>query len=132
MTAAPGQLLREQIESFRKTLAPARAEEPLPRVVRQQQPQSAHEPTPFEMAVRNELWDIGSMLIAKNAAYGNSALDPMRVFSRASPVEQLLVRIDDKLSRVRSGVRIQDQDDVTLDLIGYIVLLRLAQKHQGL
>jgi len=125
--------LREEIENFRKALAPAQAtEEPMPRVVRQQQPQSTqpHGPTPFEVAVRNELWEIGSMLIAKNAAYGNSALDPMRVFSRASPIEQLLVRIDDKLSRVRSGVRAQDQDDVTLDLVGYIVLLRLAQKHQ--
>lgn len=39
------------------------------------------------------------MLLAKNAAYGNSALEPVRIFSKADPTEQIRVRIDDKLSR---------------------------------
>ena len=32
-----------------------------------------------------------------------SALKPCRVFSKASAVEQLLVRIDDKLNRIMQG-----------------------------
>ena len=39
--------------------------------------------------------DIKELLIHKNRKYGDSALNPCRVFSKASATEQLLVRIDD-------------------------------------
>jgi hypothetical protein len=45
--------------------------------------------------------DIKDLLLQKNAKYGDSALNPVRVMSQASPVEQILVRIDDKLSRIK-------------------------------
>ena len=80
----------------------------------------------FQTDVCGILHDIGRMLIAKNAAYGNSALDPVRVFSRADPVEQLKVRIDDKLSRLMRGAAAGE--DVITDLIGYLVLLKVAEK----
>lgn len=67
------------------------------------------------------------MLIEKNCVYGNSALAPVRVFSRASTVEQILVRIDDKLSRLARGSAAGE--DVEKDLLGYLVLLRIARKH---
>ena len=118
--------LKEAIEDFRKSLVAQTG--PEAGMVQTQAPMP--EPSDFECAVRHELWQIGSMLIDKNTRYGNSALNPMRLFSRASPVEQILVRIDDKLSRVREGVKIQDQEDVTLDLVGYLILLRLAQRHR--
>lgn len=68
---------------------------------------------------------VKAMLLEKNAAYGDSALNPVRVFSQASPVEQLLVRIDDKLSRLARGSAAGE--DVIMDLIGYLVLLRIAR-----
>ena len=71
---------------------------------------------------------IRALLLAKNEAYGNSALEPMRVFSRASAVEQILVRIDDKLSRLARGENAGE--DVVLDLIGYLVLLRVARRSE--
>jgi hypothetical protein len=70
--------------------------------------------------------ELKAMLLEKNRAYGNSALEPVRVFSQASPVEQLLVRLDDKLSRLARGSGAGE--DVVLDLMGYLVLLRVAQK----
>jgi len=70
---------------------------------------------------------IKAMLLAKNAAYGNSALDPVRIFSKASPVEQLLVRLDDKLSRIARGTG-AETEDVEGDAIGYLVLLRIARR----
>lgn len=66
------------------------------------------------------------MLVEKNRAYGNSALDPLRIFSKAEPEEQILVRLDDKLSRLARGSAAGE--DVELDLMGYIVLLRVARK----
>lgn len=80
----------------------------------------------FEQDVRDVLDQVALMLAAKNDAYGNSALDPMRVFSRASSEEQLRVRIDDKLSRLARGH--SGDEDVIMDLMGYLVLLRIAQK----
>lgn len=68
-----------------------------------------------------------AMLIDKNRKYGNSALDPLRIASRASAEEQLLVRIDDKLSRLKSA-QPDETEDVWLDLIGYVVLLRVARR----
>jgi DNA-binding XRE family transcriptional regulator len=68
---------------------------------------------------------VAELLIAKNAAYGNSALDPVRIYSRANPAEQIRVRIDDKLSRLARGHAAGE--DVTLDLLGYLVLLRIAE-----
>ncbi len=78
----------------------------------------------FANAVRQECAAIATMLIEKNKAYGNSALDPVRIFSKADTVEQLKVRIDDKLSRLMRGEAAGE--DTVRDLIGYLVLLRLA------
>jgi hypothetical protein len=70
---------------------------------------------------------IKNILLEKNMAYGDSALNPCRIFSSASTVEQILVRIDDKLNRVKQGTGIfGGGEDVITDLIGYLVLLRIA------
>lgn len=80
----------------------------------------------FRDALGYVLNEIEQMLLSKNAAYGNSALDPVRVFSNASPEEQIRVRIDDKLSRLARGANCDE--DVILDLLGYLILLRIFKK----
>jgi hypothetical protein len=70
---------------------------------------------------------IQSMLIEKNRAYGDSALEPVRVFSKAETIEQLYVRIDDKLSRVKRGHEYPGDDTIS-DLIGYLILLLIAKE----
>jgi hypothetical protein len=70
---------------------------------------------------------IEEMLIAKNRAYGDSALEPVRIFSKTETIEQLYVRIDDKLSRVQRGHEYPG-DDTIFDLIGYLVLLLIAKE----
>ena len=71
--------------------------------------------------------DIKELLIYKNRKYGNSALKPVRIFSKSDSVEQILVRIDDKLNRIQQGAGLLDEDeDVIVDLIGYLVLLKIA------
>lgn len=81
-----------------------------------------------EKAIMQECSDIANFLIGKNRAYGNSALDPVRIFSKSDNVEQLLVRIDDKLSRLMRGTEYPGDNDVD-DLIGYLVLLKVAMKN---
>lgn len=70
---------------------------------------------------------IKSILMEKNRKYGDSAINPIRVFSKASNIEQILVRIDDKISRLRTQA-IDEDEDVLTDLIGYFVLLKVAIK----
>ena len=75
--------------------------------------------------------DIKELLIYKNRKYGNSALKPCRVFSKASTVEQLLVRIDDKLNRIMQGAGLLAEDeDVVNDLIGYLILLKIGMNDE--
>jgi len=72
---------------------------------------------------------ISNLLAAKNKAYGNSALDPIRILSNADPIEQIKIRIDDKLSRLMRGTDTNDvPEDTIQDIIGYFILLNIAQK----
>ncbi len=68
-----------------------------------------------------------SLKPATNIAYGNSALKPIRIFSKAGPREQLHVRIDDKLNRLMKGTEYPGDNDID-DLIGYLVLLKIAKQ----
>lgn len=79
----------------------------------------------FHEQVYKVLGEIQEMLIAKNKKYGNSALEPIGVFSKLSPKEGLLIRIDDKLKRIKNGSLDKDDEDVVNDLIGYLVLLKI-------
>ena len=84
-----------------------------------------------EMKISGVCDDIKELLIHKNRKYGNSALKPCRVFSKSSAVEQLLVRIDDKLNRIMQGAGLLANDeDVVNDLIGYLVLLKIGMNDE--
>lgn len=82
---------------------------------------------PAEDTIRQVCGEVCGLLVEKNRKYGNAALEPLHIFSRASADEQIRARIDDKLSRMMN--RQDDEDeDVELDLIGYLVLLRCCRK----
>jgi len=80
----------------------------------------------FAVQVTVVLEEIRDLLIAKNQKYGNSALEPLGVFSQLSAKEGLLIRIDDKLKRIKNGSLQKDDEDVINDLIGYLVLLKIS------
>lgn len=83
----------------------------------------------FVAELDKQLESVRKLLIEKNEAYGNSALDPKRVFSSSDAIEQINVRIDDKLSRIANKALGEDSE---LDLIGYLVLKRIAvSQHQN-
>lgn len=84
----------------------------------------------FHEEVYRVLSEITEMLIAKNQKYGNSAIEPLGIFSNLSPEEGLKVRIDDKLKRIKNGSLDKDDEDVINDLIGYLVILKILQKEE--
>ena len=70
--------------------------------------------------------DIKELLLEKNRAYGNSALNPKNVFSSGDVFESLGSRIDDKLMRIQN-VGVNDETEDTLsDLVGYLILYKVA------
>ena len=85
-----------------------------------------------EALVRKEIVIVcnkmAKFLIAKNASYGNSAINPARIFSKADKTEQIKARIDDKLNRIMQGQSYDE--DAPWDLHGYLVLLRVAERLQ--
>jgi hypothetical protein len=81
---------------------------------------------PFAIQVEEVLEQIQNMLIDKNRKYGNSALEPLGVFSQLSAKDGLLIRIDDKLKRIKNGSLEKDDEDVINDLIGYLILLKIC------
>ena len=61
-------------------------------------------------------------LLDKNRKYGNSALNPVRIISSENTVEQLYIRIDDKLNRVLNRQNDEDED-LPFDIAGYFILV---------
>ena len=80
----------------------------------------------FAAQVDSLLREVGDMLKSKNAAYGDAALTPLRVFSKLDNAAGIRVRLDDKLSRIARGDGSGDEDAV-MDLLGYVILLRIAE-----
>lgn len=81
-------------------------------------------PPDHRAAIVNACDDLKAFLLEKNRAYGNSALEPINIFSKLPAVEGLLVRIDDKLKRIRNGQSYPGDNDLK-DLVGYLVLLMI-------
>lgn len=70
--------------------------------------------------------EVTQLLLMKNAAYGDSALNPANIFAKGDAVENLCARIDDKLMRIKTKGINDETEDTIQDLIGYLILLKVA------
>ena len=82
--------------------------------------------TDTQTLIASKCDELKELLLEKNRKYGDSALNPIRVFSKASSIEQLFVRMDDKLNRIKNRQNDEDED-VIKDLAGYLVLYMVAR-----
>lgn len=75
--------------------------------------------------------EMEAFLIAKNQAYGNSAAEPIGIFAKGiGALEQIDVRIDDKLSRLARGSEYPG-DDTVKDLCGYLIVRMAVQRMEN-
>ena len=72
--------------------------------------------------------EIRDLLIRKNKAYGDSALQPDNIFSKLDNAQAICARIDDKLSRIKNNGLDDKTEDTLDDLIGYLILLKIARE----
>jgi len=87
------------------------------------------------MTTQEKIKEVGQevidLLIEKNESYGDSALKPAGIFATGNAVDNLSSRIDDKLMRIKSqGFRGYGEDNVK-DLIGYLILLKIALQNES-
>ena len=83
--------------------------------------------TPSKLKQKTE--EIRDLLLGKNKNYGDSALKPVPIFSKQTPIEGLCSRIDSCLSRVKNspaGVNDSAMRGTIKDLAGYFILLDIA------
>ena len=75
--------------------------------------------------------EVTALLLEKNAAYGDSALNPVGIFSKGNAIDSLCARLDDKLMRIKSKGITDATEDTVQDLIGYLILLKIAIRQEN-
>jgi hypothetical protein len=83
-----------------------------------------------EARIRARCQELAEFLVAKNRAYGDSALRPLAIFARGRASDLIRVRLDDKLSRIRNHPEAFGEDAVQ-DLVGYLILFQIATETEG-
>ena len=88
------------------------------------------EPITYNNPTQHKIIDIcvemAHLLLYKNDKYGNSALEPKKIFYKGDNVTSILIRLDDKLSRIINNNSELRTNDIA-DIIGYLVLLLIAK-----
>ena len=70
--------------------------------------------------ITNSMQDL---LLYKNEKYGDSALSPNNVFYKGDATNSILIRLDDKIGRIKNNVNSVPRINDVCDVIGYCVLL---------
>ena len=82
-------------------------------------------------SIRSKCKELEELLLSKNEKYGNSALEPLNVFSEAGAVAGIKMRIDDKLKRIKNAGLVDATEDTLQDLAGYLILLMIAKENES-
>ena len=81
--------------------------------------------------IKQKCQQLEDLLVKKNSAYGNSALEPLGVFSSANASSGIKIRLDDKLKRIANAGLVEDTEDTLIDIAGYIILLMIAKDNES-
>lgn len=63
------------------------------------------------------------LLLYKNEKYGDSALSPNNVFYKGDSTNSILIRLDDKIGRIKNNPDSLPRMNDVCDIIGYCTLL---------
>ena len=82
-------------------------------------------------SIENKCRQLKELLLKKNDAYGDAALQPLGVFSSCNAVAGIKLRLDDKLKRIANAGLVEDTEDTLIDIAGYIILLMIAKDNES-
>ncbi len=66
------------------------------------------------------------LLLYKNSKYGDSAINPKKIFYKGDSTNSILIRLDDKIGRVMSNPDEKPRVNDVCDIIGYCTLLLIS------
>lgn len=69
---------------------------------------------------------IKDLLLYKNQKYGDSAINPKKIFYKGDSTNSILIRLDDKLGRVMSNTEEKPRVNDVADIISYCTLLLIS------
>ena len=70
--------------------------------------------------ITNSMQDL---LLYKNEKYGDSALSPNNIFYKGDSTNSILIRLDDKIGRIKNNPDSTPRVNDVCDIIGYCILL---------
>ena len=88
--------------------------------------EDAPKTTPTQQKITEITNAMRELLLYKNQKYGDSALKPKRIFHKGNNLTSILIRLDDKLSRVMENNDQLPRINDVADIIGYCTLLLIG------
>ena len=79
-----------------------------------------------QMKLVDVLDGMKNLLLYKNKKYGDSAINPKKIFYKGDSTNSILIRLDDKIGRVMSNPDDKPRVNDVADIIGYCTLLLVS------
>ena len=81
---------------------------------------------PTQQKIHEIMGAMKDLLLYKNQKYGDSAINPKKIFYKGDSTNSILIRLDDKLGRVMSNTEDKPRVNDVCDIIGYCTLLLIS------
>lgn len=82
--------------------------------------------TDTQLKISEILDAMKDLLLYKNKKYGDSAINPKKIFYKGDSTNSILIRLDDKIGRVMSNPDEKPRTNDVADIIGYCTLLLIS------
>ena len=81
---------------------------------------------PTQQNIHEIMGAMKDLLLYKNQKYGDSAINPKKIFYKGDSTNSILIRLDDKIGRVMSNTEEKPRVNDVCDIIGYCALLLIS------
>ena len=82
--------------------------------------------TPTQRKIREITEAMKDLLLYKNQKYGDSAINPEKIFYKGDATSSILIRLNDKIGRVKANPDDKPRINDVCDIIGYCTLLLIS------
>ena len=81
---------------------------------------------PTQQKIHEIMGAMKDLLLYKNQKYGDSAINPKKIFYKGDSTNSILIRLDDKIGRIMSNTEEKPRINDVCDIIGYCTLLLIS------
>ena len=81
---------------------------------------------PTQQKIHEIMGAMKDLLLYKNQMYGDSAINPEKIFYKGDSTSSILVRLNDKIGRVKANPDDKPRVNDVCDIIGYCTLLLIS------